>query len=210
MVATSIGYVLVDMWNNILLFLPNLINAMILLVIGLVLGKIIGRIVKEVLVRARFDYYITETEKPVISLTALFSTIIRWWIYLIFITESVSTLGLPILVLWVGNIIGFIPNVIGATLIVVAGYVLGDYIKNQMKKVKDINAAIVGKVLFFLIVYVSVAMALPILGISATLINNILLVVIGSVGLGLALAIGLGMKDAVSIISQKYAKKLRL
>ena len=88
---TNIGIVLSDMLTDIVNFLPNIVNAVILLIIGFLLGKLIGRVVKEILRKARFDYYITETEKPPISLTNIFSTIIRWWIYLVFITDDQGT-----------------------------------------------------------------------------------------------------------------------
>ena len=66
-----------------------------------------------------------------------------------------------------------------------------------------------GKVIFFLIIYLSIALALPFVGINPTLINNILLVAIGSVGLGIAIALGWGLKDVVREAAQDYAKKFR-
>jgi hypothetical protein len=65
---------------------------------------------------------------------------------------------------------------------------------------------IVAKILFFLILYISIAMALPLVGIDPTLVNNILLVIIGSVGLGLAIAIGLGLKDTIARMAKKKLK----
>ncbi|MFC2143572.1 hypothetical protein ACFLQN_04190 [Candidatus Aenigmatarchaeota archaeon] len=191
-------------------FVPNLIGAIILLVIGLVVGKILGRVIKEILTRVRLDYYVTEKEKPVISISGIFSLITRWWIYLAFIAAAVETLGITALTMWVTRTVNFIPNIIGATVILVAGYLLAEYIKVHMNKLKSIHAALVGKVLFFFIIYVAIAIALPILGISATLVNNILLVIIGSIGLGMAIAIGLGGKDAVSDISKRWVKKVKI
>ena len=193
-------------------FAPNIASAIILLVIGLVMGKVFGRVVKEVLERIRLDYYVTETEKPAISLSGLFSLIVRWWIYLAFIAAALSerVLGIPPLAQWVANITDFIPNIIGAAVILVVGYVLAEFIRGQLKKTGKLFASIVAKVLFFFVIYVSIALALPILGISADLVNNILLVIIASVGLGVAIALGLGLKDAVAEISKKYVKKLRL
>jgi hypothetical protein len=210
--AGEIVSVLTGLGTDAIAFLPNLVTAVVLLVIGLIVGKIIGRIVKEVLVRVKLDYYVTETHKPVISLSDLFGLITRWWIYLAFISAALSreVLGIPALANWMAEITGFIPNVIGAAVIVVVGYVIGEYIKGQMKKTNKIYAALVGKVLFFFILYVAVALALPILGIPATLVNNILLIIIGSVGLGVAIALGLGLRDAVQDISKRYVKKLKV
>lgn|SRR3989338_9041582 len=198
--------------SNAVAFLPGLIGAIILLVIGLVVGKIVGRVVKEVLERVKLDYYVSETHKPVVSLSHLFSVISRWWIYLAFITAALSreVLGITALAVWIAEINAFIPRIIGASVIFVVGFVLAEYIKSHMKKTKSLWGNIVGKTIFFFVIYVSIALALPILGITSTLVNNILLVIIGSVGLGVAIALGLGLKDSVAYISNKYVRKLKI
>ena len=208
--------VLVDILANLTAgavgFLPNLVSAVILLVIGLVVGKIVGRVVKEVLDRVRLDYYVSETHKPAISLSGLFAVIARWWIYLAFIAAALSTqvLGIASLALWIAEVQAFIPRIIGAAVILIVGYVLAEYIRGHIKKGPTLYGALVGKVLFFFVLYVSIALALPILGISSALISNILLVIIASVGLGVALALGLGLKDAVSDVSKRYVKKMKV
>lgn len=198
--------------SNAVAFLPGLIGAIILLVIGLVVGKIVGRVVKEVLERVKLDYYVSETHKPVVSLSHLFSVISRWWIYLAFITAALSreVLGITALAVWIAEINAFIPRIIGASVIFVVGFVLAEYIKSHMKKTKSLWGNVVGKTIFFFVLYVSIALALPILGITSTLVNNILLVIIGSVGLGVAIALGLGLKDSVAYISNKYVRKLKI
>ena len=205
--AGSIVEILQVLSSQTVAFIPNIIGAVILLVIGLVVGKIVGRVIKEVLERIRLDYYITEKEKPVISISGIIGLVVRWWVYLAFIAAAVSIMGVHALSVWVTRTVDFIPNIIGATVIMVAGYLLAEYIKVHMNKMKSIYAAVVGKVLFFFIIYVAIAIALPILGISATLVNNILIVIVASVGLGLAIALGLGFKDAVSELSKKWVKK---
>lgn len=204
--------VLSQLTANATALLPNLLAAIILLVIGLVVGKILGRVVRNVLDKIRLDYYVSETDKPAVSLSSIFSVIAKWWIYLGFITVATSTeiLGIPALSLWVAEINAFIPRVIGAAAILIAGYVLAEYIKHHMKQLNKVWATLTAKTLFFLVMYVAVALALPILGVSATLVNSILLVVIASVGLGMAIALGLGLKDTVSDLSKRWAKKVKV
>ena len=204
--------ILGELTTNTVTFLPNLVAAVILLIIGLVIGKVVGRVIRELLDRVKLDYYITETHKPVISVSNLFSVIAKWWIYLGFITAALSreVLGITALSLWINEINSFIPRIIGAAIIMVVGYVLAEYIKSHLKKTESLYGIVVGKALFFFVFYVSIALALPILGISAALVNNILLVIIASVGLGFALAMGLGMKEAVSDVSKRYVRKLKV
>ncbi|MFA4820136.1 MAG: hypothetical protein WC613_04220 [Candidatus Aenigmatarchaeota archaeon] len=204
--------ILGELTTNTVNFLPNLVAAIILLVIGLVVGKVVGRVVKEVLDRVRLDYYITETRKPAISVSNMFAVIAKWWIYLGFITAALSreVLGVTALSLWIAEINAFIPRIIGAAVIMVVGFVLAEYIKSHLKKTNSLYGIFVGKTLFFFVLYVSIALALPILGISAALVNNILLVIIASAGLGFALAVGLGMKEAVADVSKRYVRKLKV
>jgi len=204
--------ILGELTTNTVNFLPNLVAAIILLVIGLVVGKVVGRVVKEVLERVKLDYYVTETHKPSISVSNLFAVIAKWWIYLGFITAALSreVLGVTALSIWIAEINAFIPRIIGAAVIMVVGFVLAEYIKSHLKKTNSLYGILVGKVLFFFVLYVSIALALPMLGISAALVNNILLVIIASVGLGFALAFGLGTKDAFADISKRYVRKLKV
>lgn len=210
--AFQVVDVLSQLTANATALMPNLAAAIILLVIGLVVGKIVGRVVRDVLDKVRLDYYVTETEKPAVSLSSIFAVIARWWVYLGFITVATSTeiLGIPSLSLWVSEINAFIPRVVGAASILVAGYVLAEYIKHHMKLLNRLWATLTAKALFFIVMYVAVALALPILGISPTLVNNILIVVVASVGLGMALALGLGLKDTVADLSKRWAKKVKV
>lgn len=204
--------VLSQLTANATSLMPNLAAAIILLVIGLVVGKIVGRVVKDVLDRVRLDYYVSETEKPMINLSSVFSVITKWWIYLGFITVATSEqiLNIPAMALWVSEINAFIPRVVGAAAILISGYILAEYIKHHMKLLNRLWATLTAKALFFLVMYVAVALALPLLGLSSVLVNDVLIVVIASVGLGLAIALGLGLKDAVSDISRRWVKKVKV
>jgi len=210
MVFEQVGLALTELSTSSVSIFPNIIGATILLVIGLVIGKVVGRIVYEVLGKVKLDYYISETHKPPVSLSSVFALISRWWIYLAFVTAAVAVLRIPELSLFTTQIMGYIPNVVGAASIIIASYVLAEYIKNQLHQTNKVWAAITGKIVMFFVMYVAIALSLPILGINALLINNILLVIIGAVGLGVALALGLGLKDAVSDVSKRYAQKLKV
>ncbi len=208
----QVSDVLTQLANSTVAFLPNLLAAIILLVIGLVVGKIVGRIAKEVLLRIKLDYYVTESHKPAISITEVFSLIARWWIYLTFISLalSIQVLGTPEISIWVNNINAFIPGIIGAALIITTGYLIGEYIKTQLRKSGRPYSALAGKIILFFTVYVSVAIALPILGLPSQLVNSILLIIVGAVALAFALAFGLGGRETASNLWKKWAQKAKL
>ena len=206
----QVSTVLANIATSTINFIEPLTYAVVLLIIGLVIGKVLGRVVKEVLDKAKLDYYVTERKKPDISISALLALAARWWVYLAFIGAAVGVLQIRELTEWTLQIRDIIPGIIGASVVIITGFVLAEYIRGQLKKLNKIYAEVVGKILLFFILYVAIATALPVLGITAPLVNNILLIMIGSVAIGVAIALGLGLKDAVSEISKRYVKRLKV
>ena len=195
--------------TSVINFLPNLVAAVILLLIGWVVGLVVGRLTTEILTRLRLDKHIFKGKKPIFNLTDVFSLIFRWSIYLVFIQAAVETLGITILVTTLSSILGFIPGLIKSVLIIVAGYAVAEYIRRQIEASKVAYSDIMGRGIFFLIIYITIAMALPLLGIDPFLVNALLLTIVGAVGVGLAIAIGWGLKDTMAALVKKYQRKLR-
>ena len=143
-----------------------------------------------------------------IRLSDVFPLIFQWIIYLVFIKAAVEALGLIALTEFVGMVLNFIPGLLGAIIVVIVGYALAGYVQKEIEKSKITYSDIMAKVIFWLMVYVSFAIALPLVGIDATVINYLLLISVGSIGIGLAIAIGLGLKDVVAVIAKKKLKPL--
>lgn len=201
--------VFISLWDNFIGSLPGLIAAIITLLIGLVLGKVLGRVVKEVLIRTNVDSYTTEKHKLAFKLSDIFSLITRWWIYLVFIQQSAVFLNVAAITTFVNSLIAFIPGLVESAIIIIVGYVIASYMKDKIISAKTLYADIIGKTVFFLMVYISIALALPFVGINPTLINWILLIIIAAIGAGLAIAIGFGLKDVVAQAAKDYSKKFR-
>ena len=94
-------------------------------------------------------------------------------------------------------------------MIIIVGYVLAEYFKDRIISKDTMYGSLVGKIIFFLLIYISIALSLPFLGIDALLINWILLIIIGAVGFGIAIAMGLGLKDIVASSAKEYMKKTK-
>jgi hypothetical protein len=192
--------------NSTIDFLPKLVASLILLAIGWLVGGVIGRVIKEILTRFKVDHYLAKGKKLVIKLSDILPLIFRWTVYLMFIQAAVQTLGITTLVVALDSILTFIPGLVKAIIVVLAGYALAEYVRRQVEASMITYSDIVAKILFFLILYIAIAMALPLVGIDPTLVNNILLIIIGSFGLGIAIAIGLGLKDTIATMAKKRFK----
>ncbi len=197
-----------DLGVSIVSFLPNIAVAIILLLIGWLIGWVVVKVSRKVLEWVKIDHYIMHEGKSHFSLKKILPVVFSWYVYFIFITAAVDALGVPALTQAMGNIRDFIPGLIGAILVIIAGYAIGEYVRRHVEDSNVHYSELIGKGLFFLILYIAVATALPLVQIDATLINNILLVIIGAVGAGMAIAIGLGLKDEVARLAKKYERKL--
>lgn len=199
--------------NNFLQQLPvvlsQVIAASITLLVGMVAGRIIGRLVREIVARSKIDEWIVSEEHVKFRISHVLDLVARWIIYFVFIRQAAIFLGVAAISEFVNSIINFIPNLLGGTLLIIVGYAIAIYLKDKIISSKTFYSDLTGKLIFFFVVYVSIALALPFVGIDASLINNILLVIAGSVGLGLAIAVGFGLKDVVRDIGKDYAKKFR-
>lgn len=201
--------VLMALWYSFLTELPALITSMIILVIGFIVGKVVSKVAKEVLIRVKIDKYISEKQKFKLGISDLGSLISKWVIYIWFIQLGVAALGVTELTALTTSAVSFLFGAVGAVVIILVGYVFAYFVKDQVIHSKTFYGDVVGNLIFFLIVYVSVALALPFVNIDPTLINWLLIVIVASLGLGLAIAIGLGLKDVVAETAKGYSKKFR-
>lgn len=205
-------------WESLLIFsgtitgmiayIPNIIAAVILLLIGWLLGKVLGMVTKEILKRLKADQYFKLGRKFEIS--KIFGLIVSWIIYLAFIQAAVSqqVLGIPTLEIFVGQVLAFIPGLLEGMIIILVGYILAKYVQGQVIATKAEYSEFMGQVIFFFTVIITIALALPFVGIDPSLINNIILILVASIGIGLAIALGLGLKYTVASLAKKYLKKL--
>lgn len=212
MVSINILYPLeqltASIWYNFVMNFPLLLWAIIWLLIGFLVGNFGGWLVKQFLTKIKIDQYIFEKDKFKMKLSDIFAVFTRWIIYLLFILLAASYLSfVPQLTNLITSAIGFLAGAVEAAVIIIIGYSLAHYIKEQVMHSKTIYSEMVANIIFFLILYVSITLALPFVNIDAQLLQWLLLIVVGAFGLGMAIAIGLGAKDVVREISREYAKK---
>ena len=132
-----------ELARNVILFLPNLIAAIIILIIGWILGRILGRVVAEVLDRLGVDDALRKTsagkqiERSTMNISRLFDLIVRWFIYLIAILAAVSVLQIPTLTAAVAAIVAYIPNIVAFIIILVAGFILIDWLLDILQNMGE-------------------------------------------------------------------------
>jgi len=196
-----------EIYSSFVSYVPKLFLAAIALVAGYFAGKIVESVSRNLLLRFKFETYLRD--KSNISIAFIFSVIFKWAVYAYFLQYAAQIAEVDALVAIMDKIIAIIPGVIGATAVLLGSYAIGIYVKDEMLRTKELYASVLGRLVFFFILYVGIATALELLQIPTTLINTIFLLFVGAVAVGLAIAIGLGLKDIVAEAAENYIKGYR-
>jgi small-conductance mechanosensitive channel len=198
-------------------FLPNLLGFLVILVIGYVIARVVKGILSKVLDRVGLDRALhsgqtgqyVEKVSPGASPSRLVGAIAFWFIFLGAISLAVSALKIPALTTFVSAIYGYLPNVIAAVIIfVVAGAIAGAVAALVAKTMGDTpTGKLVASVVPVLIMAIATFMILNQLQIAPEIVTITYAVLLGSLGLGMALAFGLGGREtAAQLVSGAYDK----
>jgi small-conductance mechanosensitive channel len=195
--------------NQTVSFVPNLIAAIIILIIGWIVGRLLGKAVAVFLDRIHADDAIRKSslgkwiEQSGVSIVKFFDLIVRWAIYLIAILAAVNVLNIPALTAVVAAIIAYIPNIIAFVLIIIIGFMLIDWFADYLSGFGERSQVqMMGFVVLFLRVFlyfIVILLALQQLLIDLTPIYIFLEPLAWGVALGIgaaiAIIVGFGLRD---------------
>jgi len=177
------------------------------LVIGYIVGKVLGKVTKEILMRANVDKYVSKEEHVSIKVSSIASLIVRWFVYLKVIEEAARISTLAVLQDAIGKVATFASEIVLAAATIIAGYALALYIKEKIMTSKTSYSNMTGNIVFGLILYLSIVIGLSFIKqVDTSVIANLLYIMTGAIGAGVAIAIGLGLKDVVAKEAEQYIR----
>ncbi|MCB0516250.1 MAG: hypothetical protein R2798_11930 [Chitinophagales bacterium] len=206
-------------FNQFAIFIPRLLGALLILLIGWIIARSIKWAVKKLLTAINFEKIADKLEideflrKGGVKLTStdIFASLVYWTIMLVVLITFFNSLGLEAVSGLMNQVILFIPNIIVSCILLVVGMYAADFVKNLVSvslKNADFSAAdTVARIAQYAIMFFTVAIVLTQLNIGEEIIKTITQILLGAMGLALALAFGLGGKDWAAGILDKYAKK---
>lgn len=222
MFGEQITAALSDMMLGMLSAVPKVITAIILIIVGSIVAKIVKGIVSKTLTNLAVDTFgnkindidILSKNNVEIKLSALISKIVHFMIMLIFVMAAVGSLDMPVLATLIQDFIKFVPNLIAAFIILVAGLLLADTLKNVVtstcKSMGMPSASIIGSFVFYFIMINILITALTQAHISASFFaQNISIIIAGGV-LAFSIGYGFASKDLVASFLASYYTKDRI
>jgi hypothetical protein len=203
--------------SGVIHFAPRIILAVIALLVGLLVAKLIKTLIKSVLLF--IDKRINERlGSPHLKLdfrgaSIFIASTIYWMIIILTIAIVSRVLELPVLTAWFGDLIAYVPNVLAAIVLIFAGMIAGRFVQDLMLSVRigavKYDPKLLGRFARYIIIFISITIALDQLGINIQFFTNLIIVLITTLLFGAALAFALGAKTAVSnILGSYYTRKM--
>lgn len=212
---------LMEMLDDFAQFLPKLLLALVLLVIGYVFAKMLSKLIRIVFDKLGVNNLLEKSGFTAQLLRAgikaspgAFAASLIFWLTMLFVikiaAQSASIQDISDIII---AIISFMPNAITAALIMLFGFIVADVIKNAVFNALDQMgleyARTLSKVIFGFIFILILTVALSKINIQTELLNATVKILLGSLALALAIALGFGLKRmAGSIVSGVYSRDI--
>jgi small-conductance mechanosensitive channel len=203
-----------DALSAFLGYIPQLIGALIILIIGYIIAKALQAIVGRVLEGIGFDRWMerggikqffdrADTEHTPHS---ILGRLVFWFVFIIAITMAADALGIPQVSAVLGQLIAYIPSIIAAILILILAALLANFLSSIVRGAT--GSDILASVARYAIIVYAVFAAVTQLGIAVELTAPTFLIVLGAVALAAAIAFGLGSREvAQDIIEKAYNRR---
>jgi small-conductance mechanosensitive channel len=135
--------------------------------------------------------------------------VVFWAVFLFFVAAATEALGLVVVTSGLGRLAGYLPTLLAAVLVVLAGLVTGNITQSLVTRTAASAGAqyaeALGRAGKATILLLAVLVALDQIGIDSTLLILVTSIVVGVVLGGLALAFGIGARTMVSnILASHY------
>jgi len=219
----QITTVVTGAWNafatKITAFLPELIGAIIIFIGGWFVARLVKLGVVKLLILVRFE---KATEKTgvqeflkkggiVKTPSEILGSLVYWFIMILVLIASLDALGLPIVSDLLNSIFLYIPNVVAAIIVLILGFLVGNLLSAVVRTAAS-NAGFkaadgMGKLALYAIVVFSVAIALNQLDIGEDIVAAAFIIAFGAFALALALAFGLGGRDAAAEYLKRWLEE---
>ncbi|HCR42280.1 TPA: hypothetical protein DIV45_02905 [Patescibacteria group bacterium] len=210
-----------DIWYRFLVFLPNLIGALLILIIGWIIASGLDRLVTQILKQIRLDAALNKVgvrgffKKAGVDFETsdFIGGLVRWTILLVSFLAAADVLGLAKVTDFLNEILGYVPNIFVAVAILLIGMLAANFFAHVVRgtvgiaKIKSAN--FLATVTRWVIWIFTILVALNQLGVASLIINYLMMAIFFMIALAGGLAFGLGGQKAASEALEDFRKEIK-
>ncbi|MHB8860709.1 MAG: mechanosensitive ion channel family protein [Minisyncoccota bacterium] len=226
MVFTTWADVLSQSFQNLsyglISFVPNLVIAIVIFIIGWLVGAGVGRVVEQIINALRVDQALKATglEKVLsragfaLSSGKFLGALVKWFFIIVFLVASLDVLHLTTVNLFISDVVlGYLPQVIVAVLILLVAAVIAEAVRRVVEgsaKAASLHASgFLGKVAQYSIWAFALLAALAQLNVATGFVQTLFTGVVIAVSLAVGLAFGLGGQKAAERYIDRLGEQIR-
>jgi len=193
-----------NIWDRFINFLPNLIGALIIIVVGWIVGMLVALLIdrlfrvvglQTLFEKAKVEDVLKKADASQ-DATQMLAAVAKWIIYLVAFIAAANTLQLPDVANFLDRILAYVPQVIAAGAILLIGLILANFLGTVVKASLIASnlgqAETVAMIVRYAIIIFAVLAALSQLGIAENLIQTLFIGIVALVAIAGGLSIGLG------------------
>ena len=195
-------------------YLPQLVGAIVILIVGYFVAKILQAVVGRILQGIGFDGWMERAgikrffERADTRQTpaSILGKLVFWFVFIIAIVMATDALGIRQVSAVFSQLIAYIPNIIAAILILILASLLANFVAGLVRGATGMD--VLGTAAQVAIIVYAVFAALTQLGIAVQLTAPTFLIVLGAIALAAAIAFGFGAQGvARDIVERVYNRR---
>lgn len=209
------------LWGEVLNFLPALIGAIIIFIIGLVIASLLEKVVERIIFYLKIDNVMRKAEvegyleraNVRLNVGTFIGKLVYWFIVVAFLLAASDILNFTAFSDFLKQVLNFIPSVIIAVLIMLAALVVANFLRQlvtaSVASAKLNYAKGLGALTWWVVVVFGLLTALPQIGINSAIIQTLVMGLIAMLALAGGLAFGLGGRDHASRFLSHWSEEMK-
>ncbi len=199
-----------NLWQLAVGLIPSLVGAFVVLIVGLIVAAGLERLVERLVYYVKVDSVLRKLsvesylQRANMELNAghFLGRIVYWFILVAFFLAASDILGFAALSGFLSDVLLYIPNVLIASLIMLAGVIVANFVKGvvaaSVLSARLHAAKFLGAIAWWVVMIFGFLTAAVQLNIAVSIINTVITGVIAMFALAGGLAFGLGGRDAAA------------
>lgn len=213
---------LIGLWYGFISFVPGLLGAIILFILGWVVGSIVGKAIAQLVSILKVDKLFESAGANdfmnraglKLNVSGFVGALVKWFIIVVFLMAALQIIGLTQVNDFLREaVLYYLPKVIIASLVLIIATVLADAMKKLVKasaQAANIRSAnMLGSITLYAIWIFAFIIALSELGIATAFMQILFTGFVAALAIALGLAFGLGGKDAASRVVGKISDDMK-
>lgn len=208
-----------DLFATVIGFLPNLLAALVVLILGLLIAASLGHLVAKLIQLTRIDQLldrlgVNKAFKAFgkVKVSGILGWLVKWFLIVVVLMAVADILGLTQIIDFLKEVARYLPNVVIAIVIMLIGFVGGNFVyeivHRSVKAAKMHSPRFLANIAKWGIIIFALVPAIKQLGVDTSLIEILFTGFVAMLALAGGVAFGLGGKDHAATWIEDMKKKL--